>query len=160
MKKTYLLLGTNLGDRKRNLEQAIELLEVKGLKIKGRSSIYETAAWGFVDQPSFYNQALEAMTDYSPKELLLIVKSVENEMGRIKKEKWQERLIDIDILFYNDMIVNDEHLVIPHPEMQNRKFALIPLVELTANQIHPVLRKTTMELLDECEDKLEVKLVK
>jgi 2-amino-4-hydroxy-6-hydroxymethyldihydropteridine diphosphokinase len=159
MINAYLLLGTNLGDRKLNLQSAAQLLNSKDIKIINRSSIYETAAWGYLDQPSFFNQALEVSTSYSPEELLLVVKLVEKEMGRIANEKWQERLIDVDILYYDNKVIESEKLKIPHPELQNRKFALIPLVDIAEEYVHPTLNKTSRELLQECKDQLEVKLV-
>jgi len=121
------------------------------------SSLYETAAWGKTDQPSFLNQALELETSLNAKQLIRRILKAEKIMGRIRNEKYGPRLIDIDILLFNNEKHNYEFLKIPHPEMQNRRFALLPLAEIAAGIIHPVLNKTINELLKECKDELPVK---
>jgi 2-amino-4-hydroxy-6-hydroxymethyldihydropteridine diphosphokinase len=157
MNKAYLLIGGNLGDRKENLEKARELIVLHCGNIVKTSSIYETAAWGKTDQPSFLNQALEINTTLTAKELLKKVLEVEKKLGRIRREKYGPRIIDIDILLFNNEIHDQPFLKLPHPEMQNRRFALIPLAEIAPNEIHPVFKKPITELLKECPDQLEVK---
>lgn len=159
MKGKYLLLGTNLGNREKNLSSAIvEIRKYLG-EILQKSSIYESEAWGFRDQPSFLNQVIRIKTSLSPEELLAGIAGIEEDMGRIRYEKWKERLIDIDILYYEDEIINQDQLVIPHPEIQNRNFTLVPLCEISGSGIHPVLKKTNLELLQASKDPLKVNKV-
>lgn len=146
----YLLLGSNLGDRLKNLSDAKAGI---GSVIK-ESPIYITAAWGKEDQPEFYNQAIQVQTRLSPEELLRKVLAIESEMGRIRKERWGERLIDIDILFYNDAVIDKDFLRVPHPEIQNRRFALAPLNDIAPSMLHPTINKTIGQLLEECPDPL------
>ncbi|OEK01902.1 2-amino-4-hydroxy-6-hydroxymethyldihydropteridine diphosphokinase [Roseivirga sp. 4D4] len=153
----YLLLGTNLGNKTKNLEKVIELLVANRVAIRRESSIYETAAWGIEDQPSFLNQVIEIETSRTPEKLLELLQQIESNMGRVKKIKWGERLIDIDILYFGDTIVDQEKLKIPHPEIQNRRFTLEPMVEIIPELVHPVLSLSQSEMLRACEDKLEVK---
>jgi 2-amino-4-hydroxy-6-hydroxymethyldihydropteridine diphosphokinase len=152
----YLSLGTNLGDREQNLFRACELLTHKSIIIKKASSIYQTAAWGKTDQPDFYNQVIEVDTDLNPYFLLKKLNRIESEMGRVRIEKWGERLIDIDILYYNEEIISDKYLHIPHPEIQNRKFILEPLVEIASAAVHPVSSKSQSELYQLLDDNLSV----
>jgi 2-amino-4-hydroxy-6-hydroxymethyldihydropteridine diphosphokinase len=160
MRTAYLLLGTNLGNRMENLDKCIILLRENQILVHKRSSIYETAAWGFEDQPAFYNQALEVTTKLSAQELLTTLKQIEHNMGRINSKRWKERLIDIDILYYDRLVENTENLIIPHPQLANRRFALVPINEISPAFVHPVLDKTNAELLILCPDQLEVKLVR
>ncbi len=155
----YILLGTNLGNREENLHQAIKNLDQETGKVLEKSSIYETAAWGIEYQPSFYNQVIKINTDLSPEILLKKILEIELEMGRIRIKKWYTRLIDIDILYYDTILHNSSSLIIPHKEIPNRKFTLIPLVEIAPDYIHPVYLKTNQELLNLCNDELEVKKV-
>lgn len=159
MKGIYLLLGTNQGNREKNLGDAQNLLADRGIAAQRVSSLYETAAWGIEDQPGFLNQVLEVATGLSANELLKTILAVELEMGRVRIQKWGERLIDIDILYYQDEVIDIPELKVPHPEMPNRRFTLVPLVELAAEAVHPVLRKTQQELLDVCPDPLSVHIV-
>ena len=159
MSKAYLMIGGNLGDRKENLQQAIILIRKSCGPLIKISSLYETAAWGLVDQPSFLNQALEISTSLSAIELLSSILSIEKDMGRTRTEKLGPRLIDIDILFFNDEVHDLPHLKIPHPELQNRRFVLTPLAEITPQLQHPVLKKNIAQLLEECPDNLEVNKV-
>lgn len=157
MNLVYLLLGANLGDRYRQLSGAIGEIEKHVGFIARRSSVYETEAWGVEDQPSYFNQVLEVETLLNPHALLKAIHDIENKLGRKRVKKWESRVIDIDILFYNDLIVNQENLIIPHPLMHTRKFTLLPLAELATHLWHPVLRKSIKQLLEECTDPLDVK---
>ncbi|MHA7102872.1 2-amino-4-hydroxy-6-hydroxymethyldihydropteridine diphosphokinase [Roseivirga pacifica] len=156
MTSIYLLLGTNLGNKSANLQRAKELLTSHAIIIKKESKIYETAAWGNEDQPSFLNQVVEVDSNKSPQRILTLVNQIEEEMGRVRFEKWGERLIDIDILYFGSHEIQNEDLVIPHPEIQNRRFTLAPLAEMSPDFIHPVLKKTQQELLEDSVDPLEV----
>lgn len=156
MKGIFLSLGTNLGDREQNLFRACELLTFKGIIIKKTSSVYQTAAWGKTDQPDFLNQVIEVDTVLNPYFLLKKINDIEASMGRVRVEKWGERLIDIDILYYHNQLINDEFLSLPHPEIQNRRFVLEPLVEIAPKSIHPILKKSQMELSQLLDDSLSV----
>ncbi|MBL0330577.1 MAG: 2-amino-4-hydroxy-6-hydroxymethyldihydropteridine diphosphokinase [Bacteroidetes bacterium] len=159
MNTCYLLLGGNLGNKEENLQQAIHLLEKKLSSTAKKSSIYITAAWGNENQPEFYNQAIEITTSFSAIDLLKIVLETEEQLGRKRtNDKWQERTIDIDILFYADHIIDLPELKVPHPFIQERKFVLIPMNEIASNFVHPLLKKTIKQLLNGCVDELEVKL--
>lgn len=154
--KTYLLLGSNLGDRHGYLERAEKLIAAQVGEIVNRSSVYETAAWGNTDQPGFLNLALEVDTRLNPKALLEQVLAIEKDLGRVRHEKWGARLIDIDIILYGNEVVDEVSLQIPHPEMQNRKFVMIPMAEIAPDVIHPVLKKELKEILLVTEDELDV----
>ncbi len=157
MNKAFLLTGGNMGEREENLLAAIEHINQHCGLITNSSSLYETAAWGNTEQPAFLNQALEIETELTARQLMRRILKVEKLMGRVRKEKYGPRLIDIDILLYADEIHNYKLLKLPHPEMQNRKFALLPLAEIAPHIIQPVLQKTITELLAVCKDELEVK---
>jgi len=157
MNKAYLLIGGNLGDRDQNLATAREKINLYCGRIVKASSLYETAAWGNTNQPSFLNQALEIDTSFSALQLIRKILRIEKQMGRTRDEKYGPRFIDIDILLFNNEIHKLKQLKIPHPEMQNRKFALLPLQEIAPGIIHPVLNKSISELLLQCKDELEVK---
>ena len=156
MNTAFLLLGGNLGDREKNLATARELIHRDCGIIIATSSLYETAAWGKTDQPSFLNQALGIQTSLNAKQLIRRILKQENFMGRIRDEKFGPRIIDIDILLFNNETHSFPFLKIPHPEMQNRRFALLPLAEIAPEMEHPVFHKTITELLNECPDKLDV----
>ena len=157
MNKAYLLTGGNMGNREEHLATARELINQQCGNISKASSLYETAAWGKTDQPAFLNQALEVETILNARQLMRHILKIEKQMGRIRKEKYGPRIIDIDILLFNTEKYNYHFLKLPHPEMQNRRFALKPLAELVPDAMHPVLNKTITELLKECPDKLPVK---
>lgn len=157
MNNVYLLIGGNVGDRGENLQQAIIALNQTCGEIVRQSAIYETAAWGKTDQQPFLNQALLLVTRFTAPELLQHTLEAENLLGRVRQERYGPRIIDIDILFFNNDIVREPALTIPHPEVQNRRFALTPLYELAPGLVHPVLYKTIGQLLEECKDELEVK---
>ncbi len=156
-KKTYLLLGSNLGNKEVLLESAVKQIEKLIGAIFAKSAIYETAAWGKIDQPSFLNLAIGVDTLLTPLELLNNILGIEENLGRIRAEKWGARLIDIDVILYGDEIINlGQQLIIPHVEMQNRKFVLQPLAEIAPNIKHPILNKTIIELLNHLNDSLPV----
>jgi len=156
--KIYLLLGSNLGDRIKNLETAIEhlktALNISDVKV---SSVYQSEPWGYTHQPWFLNCALQGHTRLSPIVLLKKIKDIEMTMGRKPSEKWHERLIDIDILFYGKTIFKKPNLTIPHPHLHERKFTLVCLTELSPGFIHPVLHKRIFTLLKNCPDTSIVK---
>lgn len=158
MKSIYILLGANLGDRIAQLKGASEAIESSIGKITKASTIVETEAWGVEDQPSFLNQIIEVKTFLNPIEALETCQTIENKLGRVRSEKWGARVIDIDILYYEHDVVNLPNLQIPHPYIQERKFTLIPLVEIAPDYIHPILKKSNTELLSLCEDSLEVNI--
>ena len=157
MYTTYILLGSNLGDSIKYLSDAILEIEYKLGTISSKSSLYQTASWGKHDQPDFINQVIELKTSLSPAELLKAVLQIENDLGRQRLEKWGSRTIDIDILLYEDQIVNTSNLVIPHPYLSDRRFSLMPLSEIAPNLVHPISKKCITELLNELTDNLFVK---
>jgi 2-amino-4-hydroxy-6-hydroxymethyldihydropteridine diphosphokinase len=156
MNTSFLLIGGNVDDREKNLLLAAELIRKHAGKVDAQSSVYETAAWGKTDQPDFLNQVLKITTDLLPGDLMKEILKIEKLMGRERSEKYAPRLIDIDILFFNDEIVKTSLVTIPHPQIQNRRFVLVPLNELAPALIHPVFKKTISQLLVECPDKLDV----
>ena len=154
----YLLLGGNLGDREANLKKAIELLNDKIGKVIAISSLYETAAWGKADQPAFLNQAVSLETRLTALEVLERALSIEHELGRVRKDKWGERLIDIDLILFGYEIINiPDKLQVPHPHMQDRKFVMEPLAEIAPEVIHPLLGETMLDICRNITDPLEVK---
>jgi 2-amino-4-hydroxy-6-hydroxymethyldihydropteridine diphosphokinase len=159
MSTAYLLLGTNLGDKEQNLSNAVRSLKKLG-RVKKLSPIYETEPWGFADERNFFNMDLSLETRLNPFELLAEILRIEISIGRTRQEKqWVAREIDIDIIFYDDIVIDEENLVIPHPHLKNRKFALVPLNEIAPSLIHPLYRKTLKQLLSECPDESEVGLL-
>ena len=158
MNGIYLLLGSNLGNRLEYLKEAAHLLARQKVKIIDESSIYETEPWGPKDQDWFLNVILEVTTLKDPETLLETILSIEKQLGRTRKEKWGERCIDIDILYYSNQIHSSEKLSIPHPGIPERRFTLVPLVEMAPLEIHPTLNKIHIELLAECSDPLDCKL--
>ncbi|WP_333864380.1 2-amino-4-hydroxy-6-hydroxymethyldihydropteridine diphosphokinase [Sphingobacterium sp.] len=159
MNKIYILLGTNLGNRFQQLDLARKQLESRIGAIIETSSIYETAAWGVEDQPAFLNQALLITTDLQALECLEITQSIEQELGRIRIKKWGERVIDIDLIYFNQDIIDLPTLRIPHPFIAERRFVLAPLVEIAPDYIHPLYKKNNVYLLDKCKDDLPVKKI-
>ena len=147
----YLGLGTNLGDRERNLQDAIEHLK-KEMKVTCVSSPYDTEPVGHTDQPRFLNAVVEVETDLDPEALLRLVKNIEDDMGRAANFRYGPRLIDLDILLYDDMVMDTPSLTIPHPRYAQRAFVLAPLAEIAAEVVCPVRRRSVAELLVELED--------
>jgi 2-amino-4-hydroxy-6-hydroxymethyldihydropteridine diphosphokinase len=142
----YLGIGSNLGDKKDNCLIAVERLSATGISVIKRSALYETRPWGVTDQPDFVNMAVEARTSMSPQELLGILKEIEIGMGRKAGSRWGPRLIDLDLLLYDDQIIQSEILVVPHPLLNKREFVLLPLSEIAPDVVHPVLQKKIIEL--------------
>lgn len=159
MNKAYLLIGGNMGRREENLARARSLIAEHCGKVARISPLYETAAWGKTDQPPFLNQSLEIETSLPAKELLQELLRIEKDIGRTRKERYGPRIIDIDILLFGDTILNDPELKLPHPELQNRRFALQPLSDIAPAAVHPLFHKSIAQLLDECEDPLPVKKI-
>ncbi len=157
MALVYLLLGTNMGDKKHNLQRAKTYIAQSGIQLSNESSVYETEPWGFQGVGNFYNQVLQVETILSPIELLKSLQNIENSFGRERKKPgYEDRIIDIDILLFGSEIIQDARLTIPHPLLHLRRFALIPLCELAPNIMHPVIRKKMHEILEGCTDKNKV----
>jgi len=154
MNGIYLSLGSNLGNRLNNLREAVNQLESHGIKTLEESTIYETEPWGMAEQGWFLNMIIEIEISLNPEKLLQNLLEIEQKMGRERKEKWGERIIDLDILYYNELIVEKEELVLPHSGIPDRNFILNPMTELNPFGIHPVLKKNQMEMLASCKDTL------
>jgi 2-amino-4-hydroxy-6-hydroxymethyldihydropteridine diphosphokinase len=147
----YIGIGSNLGNRQKNCSRAIEMLETRGIVVKKRSSMYETKPWGVADQPQFINMALEVDTGLEPYDLLRMLKDIERELGRRETSKWGPRIIDLDILLFDDLFLRDNSLQIPHPLMHERDFVLKPLCEIAPDKIHPLRKVKMCDLLQELE---------
>lgn len=152
----HIILGSNLGDRVGQLQKARELITWKVGNIDTASALYETQPWGIEDQPWYINQAIAISSPLEPDEMLYSVKEIEKKVGRLEGERWHARHIDIDILLCGSLVIENNDLTIPHPLLHTRNFALIPLMEIAANAIHPLLNKTIEELYQECRDTGEV----
>lgn len=159
MNRAYLSLGSNEGDRVQWMEKAMWLLTVKSGTIVNQSSVYETMAWGLTTQPDFLNMVIVLETTKNAQALLKDILEAEVTLGRQRGEKWGPRIIDIDILFFNNEVIDTPELVVPHPYLQERRFILIPMAEIAPELQHPKLHKNIAQLLEECEDDLEVKKV-
>ncbi len=158
MKNVFLGIGTNLGRRKNNLDAAINRIELNIGAVLKYSSIYETEPWGFEAEAQFLNMVIMVKTDLSPFSLLEQIMNIESSLGRVRStERYSSRIIDIDILLYEDIIIDDQNLKIPHPLLYKRRFVLVPLCEIAPGPIHPVLNKTMLELLKICEDRSNVR---
>jgi 2-amino-4-hydroxy-6-hydroxymethyldihydropteridine diphosphokinase len=157
MNESYLSLGSNEGDRLSWFKKAIELLGANCGTISKRSSIYETSAWGITDQPDFLNMVVALKTTLSPSELLTEILKIETSLGRQRSIKWGPRTLDIDILLYNNDIIELPGLTIPHPYLHERRFTLLPLAEVAGQYIHPVLNRTIADLLRSWPDQLDVR---
>jgi 2-amino-4-hydroxy-6-hydroxymethyldihydropteridine diphosphokinase len=156
MNISYLLIGGNEGDRAGHLATARENIALTAGTLLHASSVYETAPWGKPGQANFFNQALELETPLDASILMKVLLAIEEKMGRRRLEKYGSRIIDIDILFFNDAIIQEPGLIIPHPEIPNRRFVLAPMNEIAPSWRHPVLGRTVRELLAACTDPLEV----
>jgi 2-amino-4-hydroxy-6-hydroxymethyldihydropteridine diphosphokinase len=156
MNKAYLLIGGNMGDRQAYLQEAEKSIAQSCGTLLKASPIYETAAWGVEDQASFLNKALLLATELPAHQLLQTLLSIEESLGRKREKKFGPRIIDIDILLFNNDIISTPELVVPHPQLQHRRFALQCLVAIAAQEVHPLLHKTIQQLLTECTDPLEV----
>lgn len=152
MNTVYLSIGTNMGNRAANLELVHSLISRNIGIVSKESSIYETAAWGVENQEDYYNQVLCVKTALEPTVLLHKCQVIEQKMGRVRMLKWEPRIIDIDILFFNDLVLQEKELKIPHPLLQERNFVLKPLCEIAMEWKHPELNKTVQELLEICTD--------
>ena len=144
----YIALGSNLGDKEANLRKALELLEKRGVEVVRTSSFICTEPYGVTDQPQFLNAVCEVRTSLAPLELLHTLLDIEQEMGRVRLRHWGERNIDLDLLLYEDVVMDTPELKLPHPDMQNRDFVLLPLVEIAPELVHPTLGKSIIEIKD------------
>ena len=159
MKGKYLILGSNLGDPESSLQTALEKINSELGRVVRTSSVYVTEPWGLKDQPPFYNQVVEVKTELNAYETLEKLLEIETSMGRIRGKKWAERIIDIDILYFDDQIINHDNLSIPHPGIPDRRFVLVPLCELIPEMVHPVLKVTNADLLGSTSDTLVVQKI-
>ena len=152
MKHTVFIgLGTNLGDRYRNLSQAKTALNQIG-KIVAESAIYKTPPWGYTDQPAFLNEVVKFETNLAPEDLLKNLKLIEERLGREESFRYGPRIIDLDILFYDNIVYNSGRLTIPHKQIAHRAFVLVPLADLAPDMVHPTVGKTISEMLFDLED--------
>lgn len=157
MNNAFLGLGTNLGDRKRNLREAIKLTEENIGRLLKSSSVYETEPWGFDADTNFLNMVIEVETIYSSEEILNKILEIEARLGRERsQDRYSSRIIDIDILLYDNIIVNQKGLKIPHRLMHERRFVLMPFCEIAPDLIHPVFQKSMSVLLEECRDRTKI----
>lgn len=146
MHKAFIAIGSNLGDRMKNIEVALKKMEDYGLRIIKKSSIIETEPYGFKEQGKFLNGVILIETDLDPFELLNLLLNIEKEMGRERKIKWGPRNIDLDIIFYDDLVIDTDNLKIPHPDAHNRTFVMGPLSEIDPDFVHPVLKKKVKDI--------------
>ena len=156
MEEAYLLLGSNLGDSKKYIQDALNYINDEVGERTGLSSLYQTASWGKEDQPDFINQVVSVKTKLNPQQLLKNILVIETKLGRERRDKWGSRTIDIDLLFYGNHVIQEDNLVVPHPFLHQRRFTLMPLVELNPQFVHPVFNQTIKELYEKLEDNLSV----
>lgn len=159
MEDVFLGIGSNLGDREENLAQVRDSIEAFA-RIEAVSPVYETDAWGFEDQPAFLNQVIHIITSLTPQALLRRIKRIEKDLGRKKSFRWGPRLIDIDILFFADHIIESASLTIPHKELHKRAFVLVPLADIAPDFVHPVFNQTVSALRDTLADLEGIRLWK
>ena len=158
---SFILLGSNMGDREVVLDNAIKEIEKRCGRIVNKSSLYESEPWGFDTDLYFLNQAIVVETELEPHDLLKELLTIEAELGRRRNENhigYESRPIDLDIIYIDDMINDDDDLILPHPRMHLRRFVLVPLSEISPDFVHPILRESNSTLLDRCEDQSEVRL--
>ena len=155
MTTIYIGIGSNLGSREENCGKAVKLLSERGIRVVRTSSMIETEPWGVKEQPRFINMAVEAETSLGPVELLAALKNIEDELGRVPDTRWGPRLIDLDILLYDDLVMKTPELEIPHPGMKDRVFVLKPLAEIAPDIVHPVFRKSMKKLLEEISEETD-----
>ena len=160
MNRVYILLGANLGDPKAQLARAVEEIGAHIAPIVAQSSLVRSAAWGLTDQPDFINQVIELHTNLKAIDILDQMQAIEDKLGRVRLEKWGARVIDIDMLYFNDEILDTKRLQIPHPYLHERRFTLAPLAEIAPDFIHPILGLSSTALLQNCSDKLPVTFIK
>lgn len=148
MSIAYIALGSNLGDKEKNLRRAIMLLLQQGIDVEKVSSFISTEPYGVTDQPQFLNAVCRVSTSLAPLALLDVLLATELAMGRVRLRHWGERNIDLDLLLYEDVVMDEPRLRLPHPDMQNRDFVLLPFAEIAPELVHPTLKKTIQELKD------------
>jgi 2-amino-4-hydroxy-6-hydroxymethyldihydropteridine diphosphokinase len=156
MHQVFLLLGSNMGNAQANLKHAVSAIQALPTQLKACSSIYQTKAWGNTNQADFLNAAILIETNLAPHQLLEKLLAIETSVGRTRHQKWEQRIIDIDILFFDDLAIKTPNLKVPHPFIQDRKFTLVPLHQIDPKFLHPVLKKDMTELLANCIDDLSV----
>jgi len=156
MEEAYLLLGSNLGDSKKYIHDALDFINERVGTVTGLSSLYQTASWGNEDQPDFINQVVSVKTKLNPQQLLENILVIETKLGRERGDKWGSRTIDIDLLFYGTEVINEDNLIVPHPFLHQRRFTLMPLVELNPGLVHPVFKQTIKQLYEDLKDDLSV----
>lgn len=156
MNRAYIAFGSNIGDRHKAVEDAAAMVEKNGMKITKRSALYETEPYGYTDQPQFLNGALEVETELSCREVLEKLLNIESDIGRVREFKWGPRIIDLDIIFFNSEVYNEEDLKVPHPDMQNREFVLKPMADLCPDYIHPILNKSVSMLLEDLKNNRQI----
>ncbi|MCJ8171321.1 2-amino-4-hydroxy-6-hydroxymethyldihydropteridine diphosphokinase [Clostridium botulinum] len=148
MHTAYVAFGSNMGEKENYIKRALENMEERGMKIIKVSSIYETEPYGVLDQDSFLNGVVKIETNLTPEDLIGELLNIEKQLDRVRERRWGPRTIDLDIIFYDDLIINEKDLVVPHKDMENREFVLKPLCDIDENFIHPVLKKSVRELYD------------
>lgn len=149
MHTVYVAFGSNMGEKEKYIKKALEKIEERKMKIIKVSNIYETEPYGVLDQDSFLNGVVKIETNLTPENLIKELLDIEKELNRVRIRRWGPRTIDLDIIFYDDLIINDNTLIIPHKDMENREFVLKPLCDIDKNFIHPVLKKSVKELYNE-----------
>ncbi|KMT20892.1 2-amino-4-hydroxy-6-hydroxymethyldihydropteridine diphosphokinase [Clostridium cylindrosporum] len=148
MNKAYIAFGSNIGDRHKAVEDAFVMIEQRGMRITAKSKMYETEPYGYTDQPPFLNGAIEVETHLNCRETLKALLDIENDIGRVRLIRWGPRIIDLDILMFNDEVHDEEDLKVPHTDMVNRQFVLEPLNDICPDKIHPLLNVTIRDLLE------------